>query len=179
MLDRLWAGWRNRYVRGIDDGEFEATDEDGQSLTLFEQILTQTTDDLDGFIVHRGELVSVMLNIHPYGSGHMLVMPNRGVERSSELTDAEAAALWQTVDHAVRVCETEYDSGGVNVGLNQGKAAGAGIPDHLHVHVLPRWLGDTNFMTSIAETRVIPEDLEDTWKRLRAAWPTVTPRVTS
>lgn len=165
-LERLWAGWRSRYVNGVDDAKISAF---GPG-TLFERILADPAGDQEAGVIHRGTLVSVMLNAYPYGSGHVLVMPNRGVERLSELTDTESAELWQTVEHAVAVIEAEYRPGGVNVGLNQGRAAGAGLPDHLHVHVLPRWDGDTNFMTTVAETRVLPESLDVTWQRLQAAW---------
>ena len=117
--------------------------------------------------------MSVILNAYPYGSGHLLVLPNRGVERLSELTGEESTALWRTVERAVNVIEAEYQPGGINVGLNQGRAAGAGVPDHLHVHVLPRWSSDTSFTTSIAETRVLPESLDVTGQRLRRAWQSV------
>lgn len=177
MLERLWAGWRNQYVRALD-GDKAADDAAGSSgdvprdegQTLFESILATEGRDAELGIVHRGELASVILNIYPYGSGHLLVLPNRGVERLGELDADEVDELWATVTHAVAVCEAEYGCPGVNVGLNQGKAAGAGIPDHLHVHVLPRWPGDTNFMTSIAETRILVENLAETHARITARW---------
>jgi len=137
--------------------------------TLFERILASSDDEAAG-IVHRGERVSVILNAFPYGSGHMLVVPNRGVGKLSDLAADEARELWDTVQHAVLVAEAVYSPPGLNVGLNQGRAGGASVPDHLHVHVLPRWDADTNFMTSIAETRVLPEPLEDSLRKLRAAW---------
>ncbi|MEM7092226.1 MAG: HIT domain-containing protein [Actinomycetota bacterium] len=175
MLERLWAGWRNQYVRSLDNAAGVEEREEGvprvEGQTLFESILATEGRDAELGIVHRGELVSVILNIYPYGSGHLLVLPNRGVERLTELTADEVTALWATVNTAVGVCEAEYDCPGINVGLNQGKAAGAGIPEHLHVHVLPRWHGDTNFMTSLAETRVLPESLATTHERLTARWP--------
>lgn len=173
MLERLWASWRNNYVRSIDD---DADEGPPDGLTLFEGILATVGQDIELGIVHRGPLVSALLNIYPYGSGHLLVVPNRGVARLGDLTTAESTELWATVDHAVAVCEAEYDCPGINVGLNQGKAAGAGVPDHLHVHVLPRWAGDTSFTTSIAETRVLPESLEVSGERLRARWSLVPPR---
>ena len=89
-----------------------------------------------------------------------------------DLDPDEAAELWRGVHHAVRAVKAAYRPDGVNIGANLGEAAGAGIPDHLHVHVLPRWAADSNFMTSIAETRVLPEPLDETWRKLRAAWPT-------
>ena len=161
----MWAGWRNQYVRGLGDPTDRSDDQ-----TLFESILATEGRDAELGIVHRGELVSVLLNIYPYGSGHLLVLPNRGVERLTELTSDEVDELWATVTRAVAVCEAEYDCPGINVGLNQGRAAGAGLPDHLHVHVLPRWPADTNFLTSLAETRVLVEDLAETHRRISARW---------
>ena len=112
-----------------------------------------------------------LLNAYPYTSGHLLVVPRRAVAALAELTEDEHAALWSTVRDAVTAVEAAYSPGGVNVGLNQGAAAGAGVPGHLHVHVLPRWSGDTNFMTATADTRVLPEALGETWRRLVEAWP--------
>lgn len=88
-----------------------------------------------------------------------------------DLDDATWAELWDTVRHAVRAIQKAYSPDGVNVGFNLGRAAGAGVPGHLHVHCLPRWMGDTNFMTTVGGARVLPETLEDTWRKLRAAWP--------
>ena len=139
--------------------------------TLFERILA-STDDEEAGILHRGELVSVLLNAYPYGSGHMLVVPNRGVSKLGELGAGESSELWSTVQHAVAVAEATYMPPGINVGLNQGQAGGASVPEHLHVHVLPRWAGDTTFMTSIAETRVLPEPLSESFQRLRSNWHT-------
>jgi ATP adenylyltransferase len=115
--------------------------------------------------------VSALLNAYPYNSGHLLVMPNRAVPALDDLTEDEETALWRTVRHGVTAITAAYAPEGVNVGLNLGRAAGAGVPDHLHVHCLPRWSGDTNFMTAVAETRVLPEPLDVTWRRLRDAWP--------
>jgi len=166
MLERLWAGWRSSFVQGKSKPVNVSDDLDA---TLFERVLASTEDEAAG-IIHRGELVSVLANIYPYGSGHMLVVPNRGVEKLSDLSAEESRALWDTVQHAVAVADRIYRPGGINVGLNQGRAGGASVPDHLHVHVLPRWEADTNFMTSIAETRVLPEPLAESITKLRQAW---------
>lgn len=165
-FDRLWAGWRSAFVAGKAEASNVPVDADG---TLFERILTASNDEEAG-IIYRGDLVSVLLNAYPYGSGHMLVVPNRGLSKLSDLTAAESHELWETVQHAANVAEAAYSPPGLNVGLNQGYAGGASVPDHLHVHVLPRWTGDTNFMTSIAETRVLPEPLSESWQRLRDHW---------
>jgi len=166
MLDRLWAGWRSSFVSGKAVADNLQADVEG---TLFERVLAVTDDEAAG-IIHRGDKVSVVLNAFPYGSGHMLVIPNRGVAKLSELVVDEARELWDTVQKSVAIAEDVYQPPGINVGLNQGRAGGASVPDHLHVHVLPRWDGDTTFMTSIAETRVLPEPLEESARKLRAAW---------
>jgi len=99
-----------------------------------------------------------------------MVIPHREVEKLTDLTPQEYEELWQLVKKVVQSLEEAYGPDGINVGLNQGKAAGAGIPEHLHVHCLPRWSGDTNFSTTVAGARVLPESLTDTWARLREAW---------
>lgn len=171
-LVRLWAGWRSAYIErvGADDRELHA-DADGQS--LFERILTSGRPDEETYVVDRGERAAVLLNAFPYGSGHLLVLPVRPAADLGDLDPPEAAELWATVTRAVAAVRIAYSPDGVNVGLNLGSAAGAGVPDHLHVHVLPRWAADANFMTAVAETRVLPEPLADTWAKVRRAWPLV------
>lgn len=139
--------------------------------TLFEAIEASGLPDEETFVVHRGPKCLALLNAYPYTSGHLLVVPRRARAALAELTEDEHAALWSTVRDAVAAVEAAYSPDGVNVGLNQGAAAGAGVPSHLHVHVLPRWSGDTNFMTTTADTRVLPEALGETWRRLVEAWP--------
>lgn len=169
MAEHLWAGWRNAYVRGADDDGPAIEVAEGQ--TLFEAILASELDEDQTLIVWRGERVFAVLNRFPYTSGHLMVLPNRGVQQLDELDDDEYAELWHGVRLATRALQAAYHPHGINVGANLGRGAGAGIPDHLHVHVLPRWEGDTNFMTSLADIRVMPETLGTTWDRLRVAWP--------
>ena len=170
-MERLWAGWRNAYVRGGEDDVGPAREvSDGE--TLFEAILHADVPDRDTLIVWRGALVFALLNAYPYTSGHLMVLPKRAVRQLDELDDDEYGELWHGVRLATRAVQTAYAPHGINVGANLGRGAGAGIPDHLHVHVLPRWESDTNFMTAIADTRVVPESLGVTWERVREAWPT-------
>ena len=115
-------------------------------------------------------MTAAVLNAYPYTSGHVLVMPRRHVRELGDLTSEEAAGLWAAVHKGVAAVKAAYHPDGLNLGLNLGRAAGAGIPAHLHVHIVPRWLGDTNFMTATAEVRVLPEALPVSWQRLRAAW---------
>lgn len=138
--------------------------------SLFERILC--LDDDEGYIVHRGPSCAVLLNAYPYCSGHMLVVPNRAVAELEQLSVAERHEMADLTSAAVSALRVAYRCDGVNVGTNLGEAAGAGVPSHLHTHVLPRWSGDTNFMTSVALTRVLPEPLDVSCSRLRAAWPT-------
>jgi ATP adenylyltransferase len=168
-LERLWAGWRAAYVADHAAGTADAVRTDGGS--VFTRILASGAPDDEIGVVHRGPLCFAILNRFPYGTGHLLVMPYREVPALHDLTDDEHAELWATVRHAVAAIEAAYGPDGVNVGANLGEAAGAGVPGHLHVHVLPRWHADSNFMTAVAETRVLPESLPDTWKKLTAAWP--------
>lgn len=168
MVDHLWAGWRIPYIESDDQGGRVEIPE-GQ--TLFEAILAADVADEESLIVWRGATCFALLNAFPYTSGHLMVLPNRGVAGLADLTAEESAELWASVQMAVAAVEAAYAPQGVNVGMNLGRSAGAGVPDHLHVHVLPRWHGDTNFMTSVANVRVMPEALVDSWRRLRAAWP--------
>jgi diadenosine tetraphosphate (Ap4A) HIT family hydrolase len=163
-LERLWAGWRARYV----------SDEAGRATGCFlcdldaldEPVVAEAT-----LVLERCETTVTVMNLYPYGSGHLLVAPRRHEADLLALDDVEAVDMMAAIRRAVRAVQTAYEPDGVNVGFNLGRAAGAGVPDHLHAHVLARWSGDTNFMTSLAETRVLPESLEVGWQKLRAAWP--------
>ena len=169
-LARLWAGWRTTYITRVSDDDAEVRpDADGRS--LFERILASDLPDHESGVLHRGRRCFAVLNAFPYGSGHLMVLPNRAVADLGDLDAEEAAELWALVHRAVAAIRAAYRPDGVNVGLNLGVGAGAGVPDHLHVHCLPRWLGDTNFMTAVAETRVLPESLSVSWAKLRGAWP--------
>ena len=163
-FERLWNGWRAAYVGSI------TTPRPGEG-SLFTAILRSGLSDEASYIVHRGERVFAMLNAFPYGTGHTLVMPYRELAALEDLDAQEAAELWSTVTDAVRAVKAAYAPGGVNVGINLGRPAGGSISEHLHVHVVPRWIGDGNFMTTIANTRTLPEALADTAAKVRAAWP--------
>src|ERR1019366_9817040 len=164
-LGRLWAGWRSAYVAGV--ANVESSDDDGCVFCAL-----GADEDDHGQIVARNPLTFVVLNIFPYTSGHLMVMPRRHVSDLSALTDEEATALMAMTRQATAAVQGAYTPDGINVGMNLGKASGSGVPGHLHVHVVPRWSGDTNFMTAVAETRVLPEPLPQTFERLHAAWPT-------
>jgi ATP adenylyltransferase len=166
-LEHLWAAWRAAYIETVTTTE-EAVPEEG---SIFAALLASGRPDEETTIVHRGPCCFAVLNRYPYTNGHLLVLPNRVVPDLSDLDATEHAELWDTVRDAVAALRAAYSCEGVNIGVNLGRAAGAGIPRHVHVHVLPRWDGDTNFMTSVAGTRVMPEGLDRSWEKIRAAWP--------
>ena len=150
-MDRLWAPWRIEYL----------------TLPKPEGCpLCQKGDDRELLILKRTELVQILLNRYPYANGHLMVAPLRHTADLDDLSEAEMLAIFQGGALCRRVLTRASAPGGFNVGLNLGRAAGAGIEDHLHLHVVPRWTGDSSFMLSVADTRVIPEALLDTYDRL-------------
>ena len=139
--------------------------------TLFEAILNSGLPDEQTHIVWRSELVCVLLNRYPYSVGHLLVVPCRAVAQLEDLKRRERTALWETVHASAAAVKAAFNPDGVNIGANMGVGAGPSVADHLHIHVVPRWMSDTNFMTAVADVRVLPQTLQDTWKRLREVWP--------
>jgi ATP adenylyltransferase len=169
-LEQLWAGWRHEYVSAATEAERQV-EEPGEGDCVFCRIAASGPPSADNGVVWRGELTFAVLNAYPYASGHLLVLPVRHLAELGELREEESDALWATSRAAAAAVTPANHPDGRNHGANLGRAAGAGIPRHLHLHVLPRWLGDTNFMTSVAGVRVMPEALATAWERLRAAWP--------
>ena len=167
-LELLWNGWRATYVQSIDVGAGQHRDD---TSSIFSQMLRSGLPDEELHIIHRGKQTFVIMNAFPYAVGHMLVLPYREIADLEDLTAAEAAELWSTVTAAVSVVKVVMRPGGVNVGINLGEPAGGSVRQHLHVHIVPRWNGDANFMTATANTRTLPEALPDTAAKLRCAWP--------
>lgn len=167
-LEHLWSGWRATYVTtagqagGVNPGD---------TTSVFTRILRSDLDDVDAHIVHRGPLTFAIMNAFPYSVGHLLILPYRETPDLEDLTADEAAELWATVTNAVKAVKLAMRPEGVNVGINLGEPAGGSVRQHLHVHVVPRWNGDANFMTATANTRTLPEALPDTAAKVRAAWP--------
>jgi ATP adenylyltransferase len=124
-------------------------------------------DDRAAYLLERSDHAYLILNAYPYASGHLMAVVNRHVGTLAEAATAELADMMRLVRRAVEALTAEYRAEGFNVGMNQGRAAGAGIEDHLHIHVVPRWNGDSNFVTVLGDTRVLPESLDTTWERLR------------
>jgi diadenosine tetraphosphate (Ap4A) HIT family hydrolase len=162
-LERLWAGWRGEYVSGL-------TPDGHPGECVFCRIIA-SDDDEAALVLERTERTIAVMNLYPYGSGHLMIAPLRHVGSIEDLDDNEVAALARAQQRAVVAIRAAFRPDGINLGANLGRAAGAGVPDHVHVHALPRWAGDTNFMTSVAEARVLPEPLSDSYHKLRANWP--------
>jgi diadenosine tetraphosphate (Ap4A) HIT family hydrolase len=167
MLERLWSGWRASYV----EGQPARTDPGAPDGSVFSKLLQSGESDEELHIVYRGPYMFAIMNLFPYCIGHMLVIPYREVADLADLAPEETTALWATVTDAVAAMRSAYSPEGINVGLNLGRPAGGSVPTHLHVHVVPRWTGDSNFMSAIANTQTLPESLDASAARLRAAWP--------
>lgn len=161
MADRIWAPWRLEYIEKGYSGP-------GQEGCIFVELPKQE-DDRKNLILFRGRTAFVMLNAFPYTNGHLMVAPYRHTADMSDLSDDELLEINQLVTKAVAWIRAAYGPDGFNIGINLGKAAGAGIPDHIHWHIVPRWNGDTNFMTTVGEVRVLPQSLDESWERLQRA----------
>ncbi len=160
-MHRLWSPWRNEYVAAGGNAE-----SDGRACVLCE-IHNDPSRDEENLVLHRARHGFIVLNIHPYITGHLMIVPYEHIadlDASPKETTDELMDLTKRSQTALREV---YNPAGFNVGMNLGVAAGAGIADHIHVHIMPRWTGDTNFMSTVAETRVLPEDLNTTFHKLR------------
>jgi len=158
-VEQLWAPWRLEYIRSADE----------QPGCVF--CRAAELPDEEGLVVHRSEFAFVMLNKYPYAGGHLLVAPFRHLGELGELTSEEALDIHRLVSVSLGVLAQVMRPQGFNLGWNLGRIAGAGVIDHVHEHVVPRWAGDTNFMPVLADVRVMPEALEETRRKLVAAWP--------
>jgi ATP adenylyltransferase len=158
-MDRLWSPWRYRYI---------STAAPSDACIFCHK--PAAGDDRENLIVYRGERCFVLLNLYPYTSGHLMVAPYAHVATLEEADEATATEIMLLTRRAQRHLREEYRAPGFNLGMNIGAVAGAGVAGHIHMHVLPRWTGDANFMTTVGETRVLPEDLSDTWEKLNRAF---------
>jgi ATP adenylyltransferase len=156
----LWAPWRLEYI--------QTADEEGGCVFCN---AVESDDDEAALVVHRGQHAIVVVNKFPYASGHFMVAPKRHVGEFGELTDEEALELHRLAGRGMGTLSQIYEPQGYNLGWNLGRIAGAGVVDHVHLHVVPRWAGDTNFMPVLADVKVMPEHLAETRRRLAEAWP--------
>jgi len=158
MADQLWAPWRFDYIKSADKTNSRGC--------IFVDLPAQN-NDRENLILARGEHAFVILNRFPYTSGHLMVAPYRHTADMSELNDAELLEINQLVRDCLKWIKAAFQPDGFNVGVNLGSAGGAGIPSHIHWHIVPRWNGDTNFITSVGNVRVIPQSLEASFDLLR------------
>ena len=161
-MEHLWAGWRSTYIR-------QASDPDPRGC-LFCRLPGEP--DGESLIISRGETAYVALNRYPYTTGHVMIAPYQHCAEPGDLAGPQRLELWEQVSRVQEAIQETMAPHGFNLGANLGRVAGAGVPGHFHLHLVPRWDGDANFMTTVGETRVLPEDLADTWGHLRAAFST-------
>jgi len=158
-MKRLWSPWRMKYIQNNHTAEecpFCAALENARPA--------------DHYLVYKGEKTFVILNRYPYTTGHLLILPLEHREQMDDLEPETRTEMMEMINHALKVLGQIYHPEGFNVGMNMGEAAGAGIPKHLHWHIVPRWVGDTNYMTAVGDVRVLPEILEDTYQKIITAW---------
>jgi ATP adenylyltransferase len=158
-MDHIYSPWRKEYF-----------DRDKNNPACVFCEAAKQPDNPENLIIFRGKLVFVILNRFPYTSGHLMVVPYMHSKELADLPDDTLLEMMQLTQRAVSVLGQEYQPQGFNIGMNLGAVAGAGITEHLHMHVVPRWQGDANFVSVIGQTRVLPETLEETYHRMREAW---------
>jgi ATP adenylyltransferase len=158
-MEYLWTPWRSTYMKEKKD----------KAKCIFCEAAA-SAQDAQNLVVYRGESCFVLLNRYPYTSGHLMIAPYRHVSRLTAVDEATTAEMMRFVRLAETALQEAYSPDGLNLGMNLGEAAGAGIEQHIHMHVLPRWKGDANFMTSVGETRIIPEMLEETYRKVHEAF---------
>jgi ATP adenylyltransferase len=154
-MEQIWAPWRIQYIQM----------EKAKGCILCDK--PKENDDVPNYILHRGEKNFVILNSYPYNPGHLMVAPYRHVASPEELTGEELHEHYEIVRQSIEVLRRVFNPAGFNIGMNLGKVAGAGIDDHIHTHIVPRWQGDTNFMPVIADARVVPEALAEIYEKLK------------
>ncbi|MBX3279399.1 MAG: HIT domain-containing protein [Acidobacteria bacterium] len=157
MTDFLWSPWRAAYVSGQSPG----------TGCVFCRLKAEPELDDKRHVLHRGRFNFVVLNLYPYTSGHLLIAPYEHLSRPSKALKPATDEMMDLAIRAELALEAEYGPDGFNLGMNLGRAAGAGVADHYHLHVLPRWIGDANFTTTVGETRVLSENLSDTYRKLK------------
>jgi ATP adenylyltransferase len=171
-MDFLWSPWRYRYVAGQESAKpGERSQAAGAKGCIFCDKLAppiSAARDEENLILHRGQRAFILLNLYPYCSGHVMVAPNAHIGSLGLADDATWSEMTALAKRAEAAIQGAYHPDGANLGMNLGASAGAGIADHIHMHILPRWQADTNFMTTIGETRVLPETLDQTYRKLKA-----------
>lgn len=172
-MKHLWSPWRSIHINSLSsEEELQESDksikEKDTNLSIFSRLVAEDNDE-ENLILWRGDTVFIIMNLYPYNNGHIMIIPYRQVAQYEDLTTEEMMETAATIDLGIRAIKKALKPDGINVGMNLGKAAGAGIPDHMHVHIVPRWHGDTNFMPTIGEVKVISESLKDSYAKLKTA----------
>lgn len=161
-MDHLWTPWRMTYLQG------NAPKSDG---CLFCNVAATPEADATTFVLHRGQHAYIILNLYPYNNGHLMIVPFAHAESIEQLPAEALAEIMTLSQRSLAVLRKAYNPHAFNIGINIGSAAGAGVPGHVHMHIVPRWSGDTNFMSALSNTRVIPEMVSETYERLHSLWP--------
>ena len=159
-MDHLWTPWRSTYVAGANRPP------DGQCIFC----VAASHADAENYVLNRGQHNFIMLNLFPYTNGHLMIAPFAHVSRLSAMEQAARMEMMDLANRCERILESVYHPDGLNLGMNLGEAAGAGVAGHIHLHVLPRWTGDANFMTTVGQTRVMPESIPQTYAKLLPAF---------
>jgi ATP adenylyltransferase len=159
-MDHIWSPWRYKYIAAVDQ----------KPGCVFCNVIAQNRD-AENFIIHRATLNFIILNLFPYTSGHLMIVPYQHLASLSSVDEPTTTEMIEMAKRAQSALESEYHPDGFNIGMNLGRAAGAGVADHLHLHVVPRWSGDANFVSIVGETRVLPEALATTYEKLVRYFP--------
>ncbi|MEQ8843947.1 MAG: HIT domain-containing protein [Phycisphaerales bacterium] len=168
--DSIHAPWRFQYLESLSEDKPAPTNNTGQPTTFLADYWANPQNDHHNHVIARTARGMVLLNAFPYANGHLLVALGEGQPRLLDYSPEDRAHFWMLLELACDLAERTLECQGLNVGINQGRAAGAGVPSHLHAHVVPRWAGDTNFITTVGQIRVVPQALDDMARRYRAAW---------
>jgi ATP adenylyltransferase len=162
-MDKLWSPWRSQYIQSFKDEPQEKLEG-----SLFTRILNRNKDR-ENYILHRGKTCFIIMNLYPYNSGHLMIVPYTEAKEISELDDAVRLELMELIDIGCKTLTDAVKPHGFNIGANLGRAAGAGVEDHIHFHIVPRWNGDTNFMPVLNEVKVISEEMDETYEKLKTS----------
>lgn len=159
-MEKLFSPWRSKYIATFKNGE----PKEGES--LFSRIISENNDKKN-LVVLRKKYCFVMMNLYPYNSGHLMIIPYKQTSEMSDLSKKELAEIMETISEMIALLKKLMNPHGFNIGANLGRVAGAGIDDHIHFHIVPRWNGDTNFMPTLGDVKVVSEDMHETYKKLQ------------
>lgn len=160
-MDKLWSPWRSKYIESFKDDARMESDK-----SLFTRIINQNNDK-ENYLLHRGRTCFIIMNLYPYNSGHLLIIPYKEAKDLSELDKDTWLELFEFIDLGCKILDDALKPHGFNIGANMGRVAGAGVDNHIHFHIVPRWNGDTNFMPVLNEVKVISEAMNETYDKLR------------